>query len=99
MISKVFDFMTFPRRPIQALVIRKHHPKTLMCEVTRRVVNKTKYGGIIAKRKNYMVHDPHDQCHIGDIVRIKHSISFNYIFEILYFFLLVLILHTKNLAK
>ena len=76
MITKIFDFMMFPAKPLQALVIRKHHAKTVVCEVTRRVMNKTKYGGCNAHRKNYMVHDPLDQCHVGDVVRIKHSISF-----------------------
>jgi len=73
MIVKVFDFLKHGQKPIQALVIRRNHPKTLMCEVERKEYNKTKYGGIWTKRKNFMVHDEHEQARIGDIVRIKHS--------------------------
>jgi len=62
------------------MVIRKHHPKTVMCEVTRRVVNSgkiSKYPGSHAVRTNYMVHDPMDMCRVGDVVRIKHGKRFS----------------------
>jgi len=73
MIVKVFDFLKHGQKPIQALVIRRNHPKTLMCEVEQREYNKTKYGGVFTKRRNFMAHDEHEQARIGDIVRIKHS--------------------------
>lgn len=73
MVIKIFDFLNHGKKPIQALVIRRHNPKTLMCEVQRREWNRTKYGGLLTKRKNFMVHDEYEKARIGDIVRIKHS--------------------------
>jgi ribosomal protein S17 len=73
MITKIFDFLRHGSKPFQGVVIRKNHPKTLMVEVGRQVFNKTKYGGLQIIRRNLMVHDEYDICHIGDIVRIKQS--------------------------
>ncbi|KYQ93889.1 hypothetical protein DLAC_11620 [Tieghemostelium lacteum] len=71
MISKLFEVLNKQQKIISGLVIRKTHTKTAMCEVTKVFFNRGKYACLDKKVTKYMIHDPEDQCSVGDFVHFK----------------------------
>jgi small subunit ribosomal protein S17 len=53
-------------------VRRKSSDKTIMVEVERMVMHE-KFKKYIRKRKNFVVHDPKNQCTVGDLVSIVET--------------------------
>lgn len=67
------------------MVIGTKMQKTAMCVVVERQLHKT--GKIVKVRKKHMVHDPRQECLVGDVLLIKPGLkrSKNKSFEILEF--------------
>ncbi len=63
-------------RPKEGKVIRKSGDKSLLVEVTRRVIHQ-KYKKIVKKRKRFMVHDEENRAQVGDIVTFTESRPFS----------------------
>jgi len=71
MISKLFEALHKHEKFISGIVIRKTHTKTAVCEVKKLYFDKGKYACLDYKTTRYMIHDPQDECSIGDRVHFK----------------------------
>jgi small subunit ribosomal protein S17 len=60
------------RKELTGVVIDKKMDKTVKLSIERSAKHK-KYKKYIRYRENYLVHDPHNRCQIGDKVRIIES--------------------------
>ena len=54
------------------IIISTHSEKTAIILVQRRFKHK-KYNKIIIQKKRYMLHDPSNECNVGDIAIIEHT--------------------------
>ncbi len=59
-------------KPKEGTVIRKSGNKSILVEVTRRVIH-PKYKKIVKKKKRFMVHDEENKAQIGDIITFTES--------------------------
>jgi small subunit ribosomal protein S17 len=57
------------RRILSGIVRSDKMQKTVVVEVTRRVLHAT-YKKYVTRRVRYKAHDEHGSCHTGDIVQI-----------------------------
>jgi small subunit ribosomal protein S17 len=53
-------------------VVSNKMNKTIVVAVVRRVPH-TKFGKIVKRTKKFYVHDEHNQCAIGDLVRVEET--------------------------
>lgn len=53
-------------------VLKKSSDKTIMVEIERLVMH-GKFKKYIRKRKNFVVHDPKNECSVGDLVSIVET--------------------------
>ena len=60
------------RKVLTGRVTSDKMDKTVVVEV-QRVTQHPIYRKVIRKRKRYMAHDEHNECRIGDVVRIIES--------------------------
>jgi small subunit ribosomal protein S17 len=60
------------RRILQGVVVSDVCDKTIIVRVERRVMHPI-YKKFITHSKKYAAHDEHNQCHVGDVVRIEES--------------------------
>ncbi len=58
------------RKRLQGRVVSDKMQKTVVVEVSRRVLH-PRYQKFITRKKNYKAHDEHDQYHVGDLVVIE----------------------------
>lgn len=54
------------------LVISDKMDKTVVVSIANRVTHK-RYGKIVTKTKKYKVHDPNNNCQIGDLILINET--------------------------
>nr|YP_010873221.1 ribosomal protein S17 [Nemalion vermiculare]WGV34460.1 ribosomal protein S17 [Nemalion vermiculare] len=54
------------------IVVSDKMIKTITVAVSTKIAHK-KYGKTLARTKKYKVHDEHNACHIGDIVKIQET--------------------------
>ena len=57
---------------IIAMVVSNNMDKTAVVSVERKVKHKT-YGKYIKRSSKRQIHDPDNQCEMGDLVRIRES--------------------------
>lgn len=60
------------RRTLQGVVRSNKMDKTVVVEVTRRVLH-DRYKKYVNRRKRYQAHDENNECREGDVVRIVSS--------------------------
>lgn len=63
-------------KPKEGKVIRKSGDKSIMVEVTRRIIH-PKYKKIVKKRKRFMVHDEENKARVGDTITFTESRPFS----------------------
>jgi small subunit ribosomal protein S17 len=63
-------------KPKEGKVIRKSGDKSILVEVTRRVVHPA-YKKIVKKKKRFMVHDEENKARVGDIISFTESRPFS----------------------
>jgi len=61
-----------PKRILEGLVVNDVLDKTISVLVERKIKHK-KYKKMMKRHKKYAVHDPNNQCKIGDKVQIIES--------------------------
>lgn len=54
------------------LVISDKMHKTVVVSIANRVTHK-RYGKIVTKTKKYKVHDPNNNCQVGDVILINET--------------------------
>ncbi|MCY3998409.1 MAG: 30S ribosomal protein S17 [Flavobacteriaceae bacterium] len=54
------------------VVVSNKMEKSILVREVRRVQHK-KYGKFVLRTKKYVAHDPENQCHIGDTVKIMET--------------------------
>lgn len=59
-----------PRRVLQGKVVSNACDKSVVIEITRRVMHPL-YKKFLTRSKKFMAHDPNNSCSVGDIVRIE----------------------------
>lgn len=59
-------------RPREGKVIRKSGDKSLLVEVTRRIIHR-RYKKIVKRKKHFMVHDEENRAQVGDIITFTES--------------------------
>lgn len=59
-----------PRRVLQGKVVSSACDKSVVIEITRRVMHPL-YKKFLTRSKKFMAHDPNNSCAVGDIVRIE----------------------------
>jgi len=58
-----------PRRVLQGVVVSNKADKTIIVKVENNVMHPV-YKKYIKRHKRYAAHDPHNQCQVGETVRI-----------------------------
>ncbi|WP_044147997.1 30S ribosomal protein S17 [Ehrlichia chaffeensis] len=61
------------KKVLTGIVVGAKCDKTIKVMVSRMIMHKT-YKKIVKKRKNYVVHDEHNQYKCGDVVKIQEHI-------------------------
>jgi len=59
-----------PRRVMQGVVVSDKMDKSVVVKVERQVMDAI-YKKYVRRSKKYVAHDENNDCHIGDIVRIR----------------------------
>lgn len=59
-------------RPKEGTVIKKSGNKSVLVEVTRRVIH-PKYKKVVKRKKRFMVHDEENKAQIGDVITFTES--------------------------
>lgn len=60
------------RKQLMGHVISDKMDKTVVVQV-ERLSRHPRYGKVLRVRKKYKAHDPQNDCHVGDLVRIVES--------------------------
>ncbi|EFA83213.1 ribosomal protein S17 [Heterostelium album PN500] len=68
MISKIMDILGRSQKILRGTVISKTHTKTAMIEVVKVFFDRSKYASVTKQKTKYMIHDPSDECIVGDYV-------------------------------
>lgn len=74
-----------PTKQAIGIVISNRMNKTITVTINNKIAHK-KYNKIITKTKKYYAHDQHNECQIGDTVKIQETkpISKNKCWTLLY---------------
>lgn len=63
-------------KPKEGRVIRRSGDKSVLVEVTRRIIH-PQYKKIVKRKKRFMVHDEENKAQVGDIITFTESRPFS----------------------
>jgi small subunit ribosomal protein S17 len=63
-------------RPKEGIVIRRSGDKSVLVEVTRRIIH-PRYKKIVKKKKRFMVHDEENRARVGERITFTESRPFS----------------------